>query len=174
MERRSDNAVQTFEGEESPICMDGMGQKERKHCNGAGQKSKTIEDCIEAYTKFGSISKAATALGISNEHLRKRLKCYCRNQGIPDVRLLRGDVEQPVTQSFLVQLIAKQNYRCAISGIELTPEMASLDHIIPVSKGGEHVVDNVVWVHAEINRMKGQLSMEQFIAFCNKVIQYSR
>ena len=79
-----------------------------------------------------------------------------------------------INRASLVKLIEQQEYRCKYSGIELTPDAASLDHIVPVSKGGEHVVSNVAWVHHEINRMKGQLSVEEFIALCSKVVQYNR
>jgi hypothetical protein len=174
VERISDTNVHTIKGQNSTVFMARVDQEKRQHSNGTEQKSETCDRYVDAYLEYGSISKAAVALGISSDHFRKRLKSHCRRQGIADVRMLRGDVEKSITQSFLVDLIEKQQYRCAVSGIELVPEIASLDHIVPVSKGGKHVVDNVVWVHSEINRMKGQLSMDEFISFCNKVVQYSR
>lgn len=79
-----------------------------------------------------------------------------------------------INREHLVKLIEDQAYRCKLSGIELTPNTSSLDHVVPVSKGGEHVVGNVVWVHAEINRMKGQLSIEEFVSLCSKVAQYNQ
>jgi len=78
-----------------------------------------------------------------------------------------------MNREHLVKMIEDQEYKCKLSGIELTPNTASLDHVIPVSKGGEHVVDNVAWVHCEINRMKGQLSVEEFVLLCKRVAQYN-
>jgi hypothetical protein len=174
MEQGSENSIQRIEATSDAICVDRMGPEMRQRGNGATETVATIEECINAYVATGSLSKGAEKLGISADHMRKKLKRHCRKHGMFDVRQLLGDLEQGVTQSFLVKLIEKQGYRCAISGAELTPEIASLDHVVPVSKGGEHAVDNVVWVHAEINRMKGQLSIEEFVSWCSKVVRYNR
>ena len=76
---------------------------------------------------------------------------------------------QRVTSEFLSQLIAKQEYRCALSGVTLTPDTAALDHVIPYSEGGKHTRDNVQWVHEEVNRMKGQMSTREFKEWCRRV-----
>lgn len=82
--------------------------------------------------------------------------------------------ETEITQRFLMDLIEQQEYRCKLSGVELTPDTATLDHLNSVSSGGGHTAGNVAWVHSEINRMKGQLSVEEFVALCRKVVQYTR
>jgi 5-methylcytosine-specific restriction endonuclease McrA len=71
----------------------------------------------------------------------------------------------------LRELIEKQNYRCALSGVSLTPSDAQLDHIVPVSDGGTHLIDNLQVVHSVINRMKGTLSNEEFRHWCKMVTQ---
>jgi hypothetical protein len=63
-----------------------------------------------------------------------------------------------------------QTWRCAYSGEELVPGVnASLDHRIPVSQGGARTLDNVQWVSLQINRMKADLSEDEFIAACCRV-----
>lgn len=89
-------------------------------------------------------------------------------------RNLEAKQRLQINREQLVKLIEDQEYKCRLSGIELTPNTASLDHVIPVSKGGEHVVSNVAWVHSEINRMKGQLSVDEFISLCVKVAQHNQ
>lgn len=74
-----------------------------------------------------------------------------------------------VTGKRLVEMIERQQYRCALSGRKLTPKTASLDHIVPFSKGGEHTMENVQIVHVEVNNAKGTLTQEQFIAVCRDV-----
>jgi 5-methylcytosine-specific restriction endonuclease McrA len=74
-----------------------------------------------------------------------------------------------LTSSFLAQLIKKQEYRCALSGVTLTPDTAALDHILPYSEGGKHTRDNVQWVHEEVNRMKGQMGSREFKEWCRRV-----
>lgn len=174
MEQGGDDSVWSIEEAGKSTADGGMGSKVRQRGNGKSETIATTDECVAAYVAAGSLNNAAQKLRMSSEHVRKKLKKHCRKHGMSDVRQLLGDVKQKVNQPFLVKLIEKQGYRCAISGVELTPELASLDHIVPVSKGGEHAVDNVIWVHAEINRMKGQLSMDEFVSFCSKVVQYNR
>lgn len=63
-------------------------------------------------------------------------------------------------------MIEAQNYECALSGVELTPQTASADHIVPLSQGGRNVMDNVQIVHADMNRMKGTMSQDEFVNWC--------
>lgn len=77
-----------------------------------------------------------------------------------------------VTAKKLRQLIDFQNYRCALTGDELTPETASVDHKIPISKGGTNVMENVQVLHSEVNRMKGSMSTLEFILLCRKIIKH--
>lgn len=77
-----------------------------------------------------------------------------------------------VTAKKLRQLIDLQNYCCALTGDELTPETASVDHKIPISKGGTNVMENVQVLHSEVNRMKGSMSTLEFILLCRKIIKH--
>jgi hypothetical protein len=137
-----------------------------------------IDECLEAYAAFGTVAKAAEYLHVREEKLQRRLQQEARKQGFSDIRMLingKKSIEQAkLNRSYLVALIEEQEYRCKLSGMELTPEIAALDHIVPVSKGGQHCVGNVAWVHQEINRMKGQLSVDEFVSLCLKVVQYTR
>jgi hypothetical protein len=56
-----------------------------------------------------------------------------------------------------------------LSGIELEPKDASLDHVVPVSRGGLHHIDNVQVVHQVINSCKRTLTGDQFISMCHAV-----
>jgi hypothetical protein len=78
-------------------------------------------------------------------------------------------VTSRLTSSFLAQLIKKQEFRCALSGVTLTPDTAALDHIVPYSEGGKHTRDNVQWVHEEVNHMKGQMGSREFKEWCRRV-----
>lgn len=78
-----------------------------------------------------------------------------------------------VTARSLYQLLIRQDKRCAISGVELTTETVSIDHIVPLSKGGEHVMQNVHLVHRVINRMKGTMGHEELLDWCRKIAQWN-
>ena len=71
----------------------------------------------------------------------------------------------------VMRLLAYQRYRCALSGRELTPETASLDHIVPIRLGGKHTMENVQVLHKDVNRAKNSLTNDEFIAICREIVQ---
>ena len=71
------------------------------------------------------------------------------------------------------RLVEQQNERCALTGIQLTPDDANLDHIIPIASGGKHEMSNVQVVHKTINRMKGTLPQGEFIEWCGRVVKFA-
>jgi 5-methylcytosine-specific restriction endonuclease McrA len=78
-----------------------------------------------------------------------------------------------INTATVLQLLEWQNYRCALTGRPLTPETASLDHIVPVRDGGPHVIENVQVLHKDINRAKSTLAHEQFIQLCREVVDHA-
>lgn len=85
------------------------------------------------------------------------------------------DVERPsgaVTQTKLKRLLEYQSFKCALTGVELTPQTLALDHIKPLSSGGEDMMENVQLVHTAVNSMKGTLCMEEFVEWCKKVARH--
>jgi 5-methylcytosine-specific restriction endonuclease McrA len=75
--------------------------------------------------------------------------------------------KQPsVSPKQILKLIESQHYRCALSGRELTPETASLDHAIPLSRGGAHDITNVQCLDYRVNAAKGTMTVEEFVAMC--------
>jgi hypothetical protein len=69
----------------------------------------------------------------------------------------------------LLALLELQGRCCALSGIELTPQTVSLDHIVPLAEGGADDMGNVQLVHAIINSMKGLMSQADFVKWCRLV-----
>jgi len=81
----------------------------------------------------------------------------------------QADDDEGVTSSRLLGMIEAQEFKCRLSGHPLTVDNAALDHIVPISKGGEHSMSNVQVLHAEVNRMKGTLDQSRFVALCRMV-----
>ena len=69
----------------------------------------------------------------------------------------------------LWKLAVKQKLKCALSGIKLTKENISVDHIIPLFKGGKDHISNIQLVDKTINMMKNALDVDSFISFCRCV-----
>lgn len=67
------------------------------------------------------------------------------------------------------KIAKKQKLICPITGLKLTAENMSADHIVPVSKGGKNSPDNLRLVHKTINHMKNHYSDKEFYNMCSLV-----
>lgn len=73
----------------------------------------------------------------------------------------------------LKKKMESQNYTCAITGDKLfIGEYASVDHIIPKSRGGKDVMENIQWVTLLSNRMKNYQTMDELYATCEKILEF--
>jgi 5-methylcytosine-specific restriction endonuclease McrA len=80
-----------------------------------------------------------------------------------------GPLSGNINNEGITRILDAQSYRCALTGRHLQPEDASLDHIVPVSRGGPHLLENVQVLHTAVNRAKGALTTAEFIALCREV-----
>lgn len=72
----------------------------------------------------------------------------------------------------LKQIWESQKGLCAYTGEPLVPgDNASLDHKIPVTQGGMYSLDNVQWVVYQINRMKNDMTEDDFFRACRRVLE---
>lgn len=84
-----------------------------------------------------------------------------------------GPLQGNVTNEGIARLLEVQAYRCALTGRPLQPEDASLDHIVPVSRGGPHRMENVQVLHTAVNRAKAALTTAEFISLCREVVTWA-
>ena len=67
-------------------------------------------------------------------------------------------------------ILNKQKYKCAYTGIDLEPGVnASLDHIIPKTKGGSNDLTNIQWIDKDVNIFKGGMMHAKFIEVIKKI-----
>lgn len=78
-----------------------------------------------------------------------------------------------VNTQAVLELLERQQRRCALTGRGLTPESASLDHIVPVCRGGEHRIQNTQVLERSVNRAKGTLTNDEFIELCGEVWRHA-
>jgi 5-methylcytosine-specific restriction endonuclease McrA len=78
-----------------------------------------------------------------------------------------------VSKANVLRLLEWQRYRCALTGRGLTPDTASLDHIVPVRAGGEHRIENVQVLHRDVNKAKTTMTSEEFIQLCREVVRHA-
>lgn len=89
--------------------------------------------------------------------------------------LLSKKKDSPLTVEQLIYKVAEQDYKCALSGVELTcihkrgeviPTNASLDRI---NAGKEYNYDNVQIVCRATNNFRADTSVDEYIDWCIKV-----
>ena len=85
----------------------------------------------------------------------------------------KAGVGQAVTASGIRQKMQEQDWRCALSGVDLSQSAkdTELDHIIPLSKGGAHVLSNVQLVHRIPNAMKRTMTEQVFLKWCRRIVE---
>lgn len=67
--------------------------------------------------------------------------------------------------------------KCYLTGklIDLNkPNTYSLDHIIPVSRGGENSLKNLALMSKDVNQAKWNLTLDEFIKLCNDVVNHTK
>lgn len=85
----------------------------------------------------------------------------------------RNKIELTVTIQEAWDLFAKQNKKCALSGVDIRISStnryntASVDRI-DSSKG--YTLDNIQWVHKHINLMKNRFDQGYFLDLCSKIV----
>ena len=65
---------------------------------------------------------------------------------------------------------------CYLTGnmIDLTnPASYSLDHVVPVSRGGTSTIDNLGLTTSEANRAKNDRTVEEFLVLCATVLKHN-
>ncbi len=69
-------------------------------------------------------------------------------------------------------MLVQQQARCVVSNVPLTPENVSIDHIIPLIKGGTHELSNLRLVAWDVNQAMNSLDDHTFIELCRQVANY--
>ena len=82
------------------------------------------------------------------------------------------NAQERISASHLRRLLEQQRYRCAMTGRQLTPSTASIDHCVPIARGGRHSPDNLQIVHKDVNAAKNTMTPEEFVAMCVEVAKY--
>ena len=73
----------------------------------------------------------------------------------------------------LLALLERQGWCCALSGVPLVQGFASVDHVVPRSRGGGHEISNLRWLHLDVNRARRDRSDEQYLAECRRVVAHA-
>lgn len=72
------------------------------------------------------------------------------------------------------RLWKQQHGVCPLSGRRLDRANAQLDHIVPLTRGGSDLKENLRWVHRDVNYAKRDLFDADFFRLCSDVVNQLR
>jgi hypothetical protein len=110
---------------------------------------------------------------------RQKKRAYVAYWQSIKVRARDKELPLTVTWDWLLELLERQDFSCALTGLPIEIAVsrsghshggstASLDRI-DSSRGYEP--DNFQWVHKDVNKIKWELSQERFIEICRLVVE---
>lgn len=67
----------------------------------------------------------------------------------------------PVEPFTAREIFERDNWFCGICGMHVLAQVATVDHIVPLARGGGHVRSNVQTAHARCNAVKGARLMAE-------------
>jgi hypothetical protein len=124
----------------------------------SGEKKEDKKRSIRHSTKQGA--------------LYKKLQGFCYNYGKKDLKRKHYPM---LNMGEVTKLIGKKPI-CYLTGeyIDLKDmKNYSLDHIVPMSKGGKSTLDNLGLTTKQANQAKSDLTKEEFLALCLRVVKHN-
>ena len=158
----------------------------RKTCSGCNETFPLTEEYFHRDHNYKHKANKYFATLCKTCHYKAHIKWTNTKRGRLSRALKRAKSKEKSTEltlDFLMELYNKQNGLCALSGIimesnggnihkknKINPHIISIDRI-DNNKG--YTKDNVQLVCGIVNRMRNELSIEQFILYCERIIQYA-
>lgn len=84
---------------------------------------------------------------------------------------MRSGDSYKLTAKDFYALLDKQQYRCRLSGRELTPENTDGEHILPLEFGGQHQLQNICLIVRNAARLKRHLTEEAVVELCYDILK---
>lgn len=77
-----------------------------------------------------------------------------------------------VSAKAILDLLKRQRFRCALSGRKLSSETAEVDHVVPICRGGNDDLDNLIIVDRQVSIARGVMRADEFITLCQEVVNH--
>jgi len=72
----------------------------------------------------------------------------------------------------LYKIAHSQRLICALTGVKLSRDNISVDHIIPRSKGGKNVPSNIRLTTRDVNWFRRTMTDEELLVMCKQVVNH--
>ena len=138
-----------------PITIASVRKSVIKVCTGLGSFLEPESYLLHDFDSWLALDVDEDAPAISaSSGLRMR---------VPEIIVLKSFSAFPHKQVKLTRrnLLIRDNFRCQYSGQKLTAKEATIDHIMPQSRGGKHTWENVVISAVEVNSKKAERTPEE-------------
>lgn len=158
---KEERAAQNKEYRSRPEVKERMRAQDRKRQEKHNARHKTEEG--KAKRKAYRETEKAKEIHRKYKTSLKGKLTNRKNAGIRKQRLKNMKLEGDLTVEQWQDIMAQHNYSCAYCNVrfsELIP--ATIDHVIPMIKGGRHSADNVVPACRSCNSSKGAKPLEEF------------
>lgn len=152
----------------------GNGQKEKSAKRRKKRRENLLIRKLDSY-KYRTISNTETKDKPTKtrkdvvESIRKFQKSDITSFG-----RVNADLETTFTWEDLLELYGEDTF-CYLSGepINLMVNNYQLDHKVPVCRDGDNTLSNLGITHEVVNRMKGDLTPEELIDWCVKILKFN-
>jgi hypothetical protein len=145
-----------------------------------GRRATKLRTKVVCKSLRARILAEADKVRSSNKNAeRNRNRLYCKCLSVNRNMKMRCGLGKHNCASArdLERLFNEQGGRCALTGDALSLEEytdnARCDHKVPVCRGGKSMKDDLQWVTATVNAAKGQMTNEEFVKMCRKVVAHA-
>lgn len=135
---------------------------------GATEKRERQQESFEFYGCDGKMRQPS-----KRENTPQQMEKVVQQREQKSTREVSKKRTRSIKAADLFKLLEKQEYICSLSGVELTPENVSCDHIVALEKGGKHDIANLQLVHRTVNRMKTTMLQDEFLDWCRLISKHN-
>lgn len=147
------------------------------HC-GEGQREKFRARARKSKNRNRLVNRVYNYKGkVSGKNKRRKLNVsardFQRKSGWKLTNRAKGNLDfnsEDVIKKYGVET------QCYLSGEKinlLEDNHYCLDHIVPPKSGGDNSLENAGILHKIVNRMKTDLSVDEFLAWCKKILEHN-
>lgn len=123
-----------------------------------------------AYDKAYLQNPEAKAIKNARQNKAKAKQCIRRMTWNANVAAKKNNrCQHKLTHMDVWSVAKKQKLICPITKIKLTPKTISLDHIVPLARGGTNTKDNIQLIDYNVNIMKRHFLMCEFYVIIEKI-----
>lgn len=141
---------------------------------------KKYQELLQKWREYGKRKR----LRKNKEKLKRRSKSYywqvegyhrykCHTFRRMAKRIHQRCNKKRITALDLWSIAKKQKLICPLTGEKLTAKNISVDHILPITKGGANNKSNLRLITFEANTAKNSMTDNEFISFCQKIVNHN-